>query len=61
MQTFGKEGKMNVEKIAVPLDKQAEEEYAAALAADTKAVQDYNVMMGNLEDPNPEEEEGDLL
>ena len=32
---------------------------AAAEAANTKAVQDYNIMMGNLEDPGEEEEEID--
>lgn len=41
---------------SVPLDKQAEQEYAAAIVEDTKAVQDYNIMMGILEDPTEEEE-----
>ena len=30
---------------------------AGAEAANAKAVQDYNIMMGNLEDPSEEEEE----
>ena len=32
-------------------------ENARATAEDVKAVQDYNIMMGNLEDPSEEEEE----
>ena len=48
---------MIVIRNATPLDKQAEQEYAAAVAAETKAVQDYNIMMGNLEDPAEEDEE----
>lgn len=48
---------MRVEKNAMPLDKQAEQEYADAQAVQTKAVQDYNIMMGNLEDPSEGEEE----
>lgn len=48
---------MKTEKLAVTPEQQAEQEYAAALAAKSKSVQDYNIMMGNLEDP--EEEEGD--
>ncbi len=41
----------------MPLNKQAEQEYADAQAAQTKAVQDYNIMMGNLEDPSEDDEE----
>lgn len=48
---------MRIIRNSTPLDKQAEQEYAESITADTKAVQDYNIMMGNLEDPN--EEEGD--
>lgn len=48
---------MRVEKLAVTPEQQAEQEYAEALAARSKAVQDYNIMMGNLEDPEDEEEE----
>ena len=33
-------------------------EIARAMAADAKAVQDYNIMMGILEDPN--EDEGEI-
>ena len=47
---------MRIERLAVTPEQQAEQEYAEALAAKNKAVQDYNIMMGNLEDP---EEEGD--
>lgn len=48
---------MKIEKLSVPLDKQAEQEYAAALAENVNAVQIYNIMMGNLEDPMAEMEE----
>ena len=49
---------MIIEKLSMTPQQQAEKENAEALAASTKAVQDYNMMMGNLEDPS-EEEEGD--
>ena len=32
---------------------------ANAEAAKATAIQDYNIMMGNLEDPSEDEEEGD--
>lgn len=48
---------MIVEKLAISLEEQAEREYAACLAVRSKAVEDYNIMMGNIEDP--EEEEGE--
>ena len=48
---------MRIEKNAIPINKQAEIEYAESLAAQHKAVQDYNIMMGNLEDPSEDEEE----
>ncbi|MBQ3281544.1 MAG: hypothetical protein IJH41_03950 [Eubacterium sp.] len=47
---------MRIQKLAVTPEQQAEQEYAEALAAKSKAVQDYNIMMGNLEDPEEEEE-----
>ena len=47
---------MRIERNAMPLDVQAEQEYADAQAVQTKAVQDYNIMMGNLEDPAEGEE-----
>ena len=50
---------MRVEKNAIPLDKMAEQEYAEAVTAQTKSVQDYNIMMGNLEDPSEGEEDED--
>lgn len=49
---------MIIEKLSMTPQQQAEQEYAEALSAKNKAVQDYNIMMGNLEDPS-EEEEGD--
>jgi len=48
---------MRINKLSIPLEQQAEQEYAQAVAAHNKAVQDYNIMMGNLEDPSDEEEE----
>ena len=48
---------MRIEKLGMTPQQQAEKEIAEALAADTKAVQDYNIMMGNLEDPSEEDEE----
>ena len=47
---------VKIQETGMPLDKQAEQEYAASLAEDVKAVQDYNIMMGILEDPMAEEE-----
>lgn len=46
-----------ITQIGMPLDKQAEQERAAAVCEDTKAVQEYNIMMGILEDPMAEIEE----
>ena len=48
---------MKVEKLGMSVEKQAELEYAEACAARQKAVQDYNIMMGNLEDPAEEDDE----
>lgn len=50
---------MRVNKLAITLEQQAEQEHAQAVAAHNKAVQDYNIMMGNLEDPTEEEKEND--
>lgn len=50
---------MRVNKLAITLEQQAEQEHAQAIAAHNKAVQDYNIMMGNLEDPSEEEEADD--
>lgn len=47
---------MIVVQNTTPLDKQAEQEHAAAVTEDIKAVQEYNIMMGVLEDPMTEEE-----
>jgi hypothetical protein len=35
-------------------------EIARAMAAQTKAVQDYNIMMGILDDPSEDEEEDEM-
>lgn len=50
---------MRTERLAITPEQQAEQEYAESLAAKNKAVQDYNIMMGKLEDPEEEEEEID--
>lgn len=47
---------VTIEENALPLAKQAEAEKAASQAARSKAVEDYNIMMGNLEDPEEEDE-----
>ena len=47
---------MLVKKLHVSIEEQAEIEYANSQAAKTQAVQDYNIMMGNLEDPSDEQE-----
>lgn len=51
---------MRIEKLAITPEQQAEQENAEALAAKNKAVQDYNIMLGNLEDPEEEEEEEEI-
>lgn len=51
---------VRVEQNSMPVERQAEQEYAEALAAQAKAVQDYNVMMGNIEDPSEGEEEEEI-
>lgn len=48
---------MKIIKNDMPLDEMAEIEYAKYLIAEQKAVQDYNIMMGHLEDPLAEDEE----
>ena len=47
------------ERTESPYEKKVKEN-AIAEAAQTKAVQDYNIMMGNLEDPSEDEEEGEI-
>ena len=60
MKIYGKENDMvTIEENALPLEKQAEAEKTASRAARSKAVEDYNIMMGNLEDPSEEEDEED--
>ncbi len=50
---------MKVERLGMSIEKMTETEYAEAQAARAKAVQDYNIMMGNIEDPSEEEDEED--
>ena len=47
---------LRVEHLMETPEEQAEREFAEATAADTKAVQDFNVMMGILVDPGADEE-----
>ena len=47
---------MRIDRLAVTPEQQAEQEYADFLAARAQAVQDYNIMIGNLEDPEVDEE-----
>lgn len=46
---------MKVEKIAMSVEELAEMEYAKSIAEQQKAITDYNIMMGNLEDPAEDE------
>lgn len=39
------------------LKAESDARYAVALAAENKAVNDYNILMGNIEDPAEEEED----
>ncbi len=48
-----------IKKETMNLRDRAEQENMEARAAQMKALQDYNVMMGNLEDPEEAEEEED--
>ncbi len=41
----------------VNIAEQTEREAANAMAAQTKAAVEYNIMMGNMEDPEEEEDE----
>lgn len=47
---------MIVEKLSSSVEEQAEREYANYLTARSKAVEDYNIMMGNIDDPSEDEE-----
>lgn len=46
---------MKVNRLTITVEQQAEQEYSAHLTAKAKALEDYNIMMGNLEDPEEEE------
>lgn len=48
-----------IKKETMNLRDRAEQENMEVRAAQMKALQDYNVMMGNLEDPEEAEEEED--
>lgn len=48
---------MYINKLGISIEEQAESEMAQATAAHNKAVQDYNIMMGVLEDPSEEDED----
>lgn len=47
---------MRIKPLVISVEEQTEQEMAAATAARAKAVQDYNIMMGILEDPSEDEE-----
>ena len=48
---------MRINRLGISIEQQTEMENAQATAARNKAVQDYNIMMGNLDDPSEEDEE----
>lgn len=50
-------GTMRINRLGISIEQQTEMENAQATAAHNKAVQDYNIMMGNLDDPSEEDEE----
>ena len=50
---------MIIRRLGISIEEQAEQEHAASLATRAKAVEDYNIMMGNLEDPMETEDEED--
>lgn len=50
---------MRVEKLGITIEQQTEQELAASQAVRAKAVEDYNIMMGNLEDPADMEDDED--
>lgn len=50
---------MRINKLGMSIEEQTEMERAQATAAHNKAVQDYNIMMGNLDDPSEEEDDED--
>jgi len=47
---------MQIQKLNETIEQQTERERAQSMAARSKAVQDYNIMMGILEDPSEDEE-----
>lgn len=50
---------MKIVKLGMTIEDQTALEHAQALAAQLKATQDYNVMMGYIEDPSESEDEED--
>lgn len=46
---------MNIEKLGMTIEEMVEKEQAQATAAHVRAVTDYNIMMGILEDPSEED------
>lgn len=47
---------MRIEKLNVSIEEQVEQERTKSNAAHVRAVTDYNMMMGILEDPSEEDE-----
>lgn len=48
---------MRIERLNMTIEQQAEQERANAISARLMAIEDYNIMMGNIEDPQEGEEE----
>ena len=48
---------VRAQKLNMSVEEQAEMEYTNYLAAKSKAVEDFNVMIGNIEDPSEDDEE----
>lgn len=50
---------MKVQRLGITIEQQTESERAAAVAERNRAVQEYNIMMGLLEDPSEDDTEGE--
>ena len=48
---------MKVERLRMSIEQITEQEYTAYIAARSKAIEDYNIMMNNLADPLEMEED----
>lgn len=50
---------MEIRKLGISVEEQAQQELSASRSAKTEAITDYNIMMDYLEDPTAEEDEED--